>query len=28
MLVMILIVAAFVGAGMAVWLIRDPNSSE
>jgi LysM repeat protein len=27
LLVMILIVAAFVGAGMAVWLIRDPNSS-
>jgi len=26
LLMMILIVAAFVGAGMAVWLIRDPNS--
>lgn len=26
LLVMILIIAAFVGAGMAVWLIRDPNS--
>lgn len=26
LLVMILIVAAFVGAGMAVWLIRDPNA--
>lgn len=26
LLVMILIVAAFVGAGMAVWLIRDPNN--
>lgn len=25
LLVMILIVAAFAGAGMAVWLIRDPN---
>lgn len=27
MLVVALIIAAFVGAGMAVWLIRDPNSS-
>lgn len=26
-LVVILIVAAFVGAGMAVWLIRDPSSA-
>jgi hypothetical protein len=26
-LVVILIVAAFVGAGMAVWLIRDPGSA-
>lgn len=26
LLVILLIVAAFVGAGMAVWLIRDPNS--
>lgn len=25
-LVIVLIVAAFIGAGMAVWLIRDPNS--
>lgn len=25
MLVMVLIIAAFVGAGAAVWLIRDPN---
>lgn len=25
-LVIVLIIAAFVGAGMAVWLIRDPNS--
>jgi LysM repeat protein len=26
MLIIVLIVAAFVGAGMAVWLIRDPSS--
>lgn len=26
LLVIILIIAAFVGAGMAVWLIRDPNN--
>jgi len=26
MLVVILIIAAFIGAGMAVWLIRDPKS--
>ncbi len=26
-LVIVLIIAAFVGAGMAVWLIRDPNGS-
>jgi LysM repeat protein len=26
-LVVVLIIAAFVGAGMAVWLIRDPNSA-
>lgn len=26
-LVIVLIIAAFVGAGMAVWLIRDPGSS-
>ncbi|KXK15708.1 MAG: SCP-like extracellular protein [Chloroflexi bacterium OLB14] len=26
LLVILLIVAAFVGAGMAVWLIRDPNN--
>jgi hypothetical protein len=25
LLVGILIIAAFVGAGVAVWLIRDPN---
>jgi uncharacterized protein YkwD len=27
-LVVVLIVAAFVGAGMAVWLIRDPGSGQ
>jgi uncharacterized protein HemX len=27
LLVILLIIAAFVGAGMAVWLIREPNSN-